>query len=90
MEEIAEVLPKNRFDKLFVCMVNYGECQLDEIPPYDGMAIDGFRVAFHKEDKDKALELCAGIKNRGYKVFVQAMVSLNYTDKEFLDHDYAN
>ena len=32
-----------------------------------------------------ALELCRGIKGKGYKVFIQAMVSLNYTDEEFLE-----
>lgn len=31
-----------------------------------------------------ALSLCSGVKDKGYMLFVQAMVSLNYSDSEFL------
>lgn len=85
INEVATVIPQNRKGKLFVCLMNYGEYELDNIPQYDGSSIDGIRVAFHKKDMIKALELCTGIKAKGYKVFVQAMVSLNYSDKEFLE-----
>ncbi|CAM3131723.1 hypothetical protein [Sporolactobacillus spathodeae] len=85
MDEVAEVLPKNRSEKLFVCLMNYGEYNLEDIPPYDGTSLDGIRVAFHKKDMSKALEFCEGIKKKGYKVFVQAMVSLNYSDEEYLE-----
>lgn len=85
MEEVAEMLPKNRNGKLFVCMINYGEYALEDIPMCDGTSLDGIRVAFHKKDMVEALELCKGIKEKGYKVFIQAMVSLNYSDVEFLD-----
>lgn len=83
--EIISFLPKNRDGRTFVCMVNYGEYRLEDIPEYDGMSVDGFRVAFHKKDMDGALELCRSIKGKGYKVFIQAMVSLNYSDEEFLE-----
>lgn len=84
-EEVATVIPVNREGKLFVCLVNYGEYEIEDIPNYDGSSIDGIRVAFHKKDMIPALELCKGIKEKGYKVFIQAMVSLNYSDEEFLD-----
>lgn len=85
MEEIAEILPRNRQNKLFVCLINYGEYEPDEIPQYDGTSLDGFRIAFHKKDMVSALEFCKKIKQKGYKVFVQPMVSLNYSDEEFLE-----
>lgn len=84
MEELATVIPKEREGKLFVCMMNYGEYNLEDIPDYDGTSIDGIRVAFHKKDMVSALEFCEKIKRKGYKVFIQAMVSLNYSDEEFL------
>lgn len=85
IQEAAAMLPENRGDKSFVCMINYGEYLLEDIPDYDGSSIDGLRVAFHKGDMIPALDLCKGIKKKGYKVFVQAMASLNYNDEEFLD-----
>lgn len=85
MEEAARMIPANRAGKLFVCMTNYGEYEADDIPEWDGSSVDGLRVAFHKKDLLPALELCKGIQKKGYKVFIQAMVSLNYSDEEFLD-----
>lgn len=82
--EAAGMIPENRHGKMFVCMINYGEYDLADIPEYDGSSIDGIRVAFHKKDMVHALEYCAGIKAKGYKVFIQAMVSLSYSGEEFL------
>ena len=80
LEQIAEVIPSDRAGKLFVCMMNYGEYDAADMPEYDGTSVDGIRVAFHKKNLTDALELCRAIKAKGYKVFIQAMVSLSYTD----------
>lgn len=85
VEELASVIPKNRRGKRFVCMMNYGEYDAEDIPDYDGKSVDGIRVAFHKKDLTGALKICSQIKEKGYNVFIQAMVSLNYSDEEFLD-----
>lgn len=85
LEKLSEVLPKSRQEKLFVAMVNYGEYTAEQLPEWDGTSLDGIRVAFHKKDRIAALELCRKIKEKGYKVFVQAMVSLSYSDQEFLE-----
>lgn len=85
LEELAAVIPKERNGKLFVCMMNYNEYRLEELPEFDGTSVDGIRVAFHKKDAVAALNFCKGVKEKGYKVFVQAMVSLNYSDEEFME-----
>ena len=85
LAQMAAMIPSDRAGKLFVCMVNYGEFELEQLPEYDGSSVDGIRVAFHKKDRYEALRFCEGIKSKGYKVFIQAMVSLNYTDEEFLE-----
>ncbi len=85
IEEAAKVIPENKDGKIFVVMLNFGEYDVDDIPDCDGSTIDGIRVAYHKKDRYEALELCKMIKKKGYLVFIQAMVSLSYTDEEFLD-----
>lgn len=91
LKELSSVIPDKRDGKLFVAMVNYGEYDINLLPNYDGLSIDGIRVAFHKKDMSEALDLCEKIKSKGYKVFIQAMVSLSYTDEEFLRLiNYAN
>lgn len=84
-DEVAKVIPQNKEGKTFVMLADYGKYCPNELPEYDGTSVDGLRVAFHKKDRVAALEECKTIKTKGYKVFVQAMVSLSYTDKEFLD-----
>ena len=84
--EFTEFLPENRNDRtMFVCMINYGEYNADDIEEYDGNSVDAVRVAFHKNNRLSALEFCRDIQAKGYKIFVQAMVSRNYSDEEFLD-----
>ena len=85
IEQIAEVIPKNRNNKLFVAMMNYGEYDINSLPVNNGSSIDGIRVAFHKKDLREALKICKDINEKGYKVFVQAMVSMCYSDEEFLE-----
>lgn len=85
IEQIADVIPKNRNNKLFVAMMNYGEYDINNLPVNNGCSIDGIRVAFHKKDLREALKICKKINEKGYKVFVQAMVSLCYSDEEFLE-----
>lgn len=84
VEQISEIIPKNREGKVFAAMINYGEYTIEKLPVCNGKSIDGIRVAFHKKDLSKALDFCEQIKEKGYKVFIQAMVSLCYSDEEFL------
>jgi 4-hydroxy 2-oxovalerate aldolase len=84
IERISEYLPADRQQAEYVCMINYGEYRLDDIPPHDGRSVDGIRVAFHKKDLAGALELCKGLVRKGYKLFLQPMVSVSYTDTEFI------
>lgn len=84
VEEVAKVIPENREGKIFVAMMNFGEYNIEDLPPYDGTSVDGIRVAFHKKNLAESLELCVQIKAKGYLVFIQAMLSLCYTDEEFL------
>lgn len=85
LDQIKPFLKNKSNTPLFVAMMNYGEYAPEELFDYDGTSLDGIRVAFHKNDIIDALEICRKIKAKGYKVFIQGMVSLRYTDKEFLD-----
>ncbi len=85
VRELKGIIPTHRSDNMYVLMINYGEYTLDELIPYEKGVPDGIRVAFHKKDMRPALEFCRGVKDKGYKLFIQAMVSLSYSDEEFLE-----
>ena len=84
-EQVGQFIPKNREGKVFVGMINYGEFNITDIPDYDGSSVEGIRVTFHKKERIEAIEFCTKLKEKGYKVFIQGMVSLSYSDEEFLD-----
>lgn len=84
VSEVDEIIPANHKNQLYVCMINYGEYDLDDIPNCDESSLGGIRLAFHKKDVDAALEFGKGIKDKGYKLFLQPMVTLSYEDEEFI------
>ncbi len=83
VKQVSSFIPANKHGKLFVCMINYGEFSAEALPSAEDTALDGVRVAFHKKDMVDAMAFCKKIKEKGYKVFVQPMVSLGYTEVEF-------
>lgn len=85
LQQVEPFLPAGRGDKMFVVMLNHGEYDIEKLPDCAETPVDGIRLAFHKKNRVEALEACRRMKEKGYKVFVQAMVSLSYTDEEFLD-----
>lgn len=85
LEQAARLLPEDRAGRLFVALLDYGAYNVEDLPPWDGSSLDGIRVTFHKEDRDPALEMAQRVQEKGYKVFLQPMVALSYTDQEYLE-----
>lgn len=85
LDQVAQIIPEKRDGKIFVMLADHGKFVPEDLPVCDGTSIDGLRVAFHKKDMIGGLEDCRIVKEKGYKVFIQAMVSVSYTDEEFLD-----
>ena len=83
--QIDACIPISKDAQKYVVMINYGEYQSDEIPLCAETKIDGIRVAFHKKNMKPAMEFCSELKRKGYLIFVQPMVTLNYDNKEFVD-----
>lgn len=85
INEMEEYIINPNKDTMYVGMVNLGEFDVDEVPVYDNGLISGIRVVFHKPEVDKAIEYSQKIIAKGYKVFIQPMITINYSDKELLD-----
>lgn len=83
-DDITPFLKNKKDGTMYLAMINYGEYVMEELPEYSEDSIDGIRLAFHKKDMDGAVAMAKEIKEKGYKVFLQPMVSLCYSDEEFL------
>lgn len=75
-------------DMMYVAFIDYGMFDFSTLKPYDGTSIDGLRIGFTRKnfenDHEEILECLAEVKQKGYKLFVQGVNSLGYTDRELL------
>lgn len=69
-----------------VAMIDYGTCDISNIGDCDSTFIDGIRVIFKKEKIDQALPFCKAIKDKGYKLFIQAISITAYSDLDMLQY----
>lgn len=69
-----------------VAMIDFGTCSLDNIGTANSTFIDGIRVIFKKEKIEQALPFCIAIKEKGYKLFIQAISITAYSDIEMLEY----
>lgn len=69
-----------------VAMIDYGTCSIENIGDVSSTFIDGIRVIFKKEKIEEALPFCKAIKEKGYKLFIQAISITSYSDIEVLDY----
>lgn len=67
-----------------VAMIDYGTCSIDSISRCEDTFIEGIRVIFKKEKIAEALPFCKAIKEKGYKLFIQAISITAYSDEEMI------
>ena len=69
----------------YVAMMDYGRFDVDKLLPRTDKDIDGIRMAFHKKNRYDIIPLCRKIIEKGYKVYIQPMITLRYSDTELLE-----
>ena len=89
VNQIAPYLDKSSGNCMYVAFIDYGMFDFDTLGQCDGTSVDGIRVGFTKKDyyssRDDIIRCLNIVKARGYKLFVQGVNSLSYSDKEMLD-----
>ena len=83
-EEIRNVLPVNRGNTQFTAMALHNQYDLDQLEDYDGRTIDALRITFHDYDIDEGLSYIGHAIQKGYKVFVNPINIMGYTDEMIL------
>ena len=66
-------------------MIDYGTFDFEELGERGKDTIDGIRLAFHKKDRYRAIESIEILLKKGYDVYLQPMIIMNYTDEEVLE-----
>ena len=83
IEQITDFLPQDRRNTTFLAMADIQQFLPKDLTPYTGNSIDGIRVVFYKHQVEEALIMCQAVKEFGYKLFVQPMVTIDYSIDEY-------
>lgn len=68
----------------YVAMMDYGRFNVDNLGPCTEDGIDGIRIAFHKKNRFDIIPLGRKLIEKGYKCYIQPMITLRYSDVEIL------
>lgn len=89
VDQIRPFIDKSNTNTMYVAFIDYGMFDFSTLKPYDGTSIDGIRYGFTKKDflehREEITSNLLKIKECNYKLFIQGVNSLNYSDKEILE-----
>ena len=83
--QLRSFLPEERRQTSFVCLADYSRYSISNLEPFDGTSIDGVRACFFKHERYDVIDFCKEIVEKGYKLYVQPVDILGYTDAELLE-----
>lgn len=83
VESISKEIPANRrHDQMYVGLYRGPDTPIDDIPEWNPSLVDGLRVIIRYSELQKSMDFCAALSKKGYKVFVQPMLTMRYTEEE--------
>lgn len=83
INQIETYLPTDRKSCLLLAMADVQQVKEEMITPYTGRSIDGIRVVFYKHQIEQAIKLAKVVVKNGYKLFMQPMVTIDYSISEY-------
>lgn len=83
--DAARFVPANHGDSMFTVLADYSRYTIDNLDDNPGNTFDAVRACFFKKERYDVIDFCKTIKRKGYKVFVQPVDILGYTDEEIIE-----
>lgn len=82
IEELALTMPKNKTEQLFAALYTGPDTDLADIPEWNEKLPQVVRVILRYSELQKSIDFCKGLSTKSYKVFMQPMLTMRYTDAE--------
>lgn len=83
IEDASKTIPaQRRQGQLYSAMYRGPDTLVDDIPEWRPGMCDIARVILRYSELQKSLDFCGVLSQKGYKVFVQPMLTLRYTEEE--------
>lgn len=82
--DAARFIPAEKNGTLYTVLADYSRFSVENLDENPGNSIDVVRECFFRHELEGAIEVCKEIKKKGYKVFVQPVDIMGYSDEELL------
>lgn len=83
IETLSKHIPKRIHEnQMYVGLYRGPDTELDKVPEHSSELVDGIRVILRYSELQKSIDYCAALSKKGYKVFIQPMLTMRYTDDE--------
>lgn len=83
IEEISKFVPAHRNpNQMYVALYTGPDTDERQIPEWNPSLVEGTRVILRYSELNKSLDYCEMLARKGYKTFVQPMLTMRYTDDE--------
>lgn len=83
--DLEKYLIDKQEDAVYVAMIDWDRYDTSALPPYDGKSIDAIRVVFPHGKHKEGMEVGKKIREKGYKVYLQAANTLSYSNEDLYD-----
>lgn len=83
--DAKKFIPKDKKGCEFTVLADFSRYSLENLDEHDEDGVDAIRECFFKHERFDALDASRTIKEKGYKLFIQPVDILGYTDKELLE-----
>ena len=84
-DDAKRFIPADKKGCMFTVLADYSRYDVRNLDNCRTDSIDAVRECFFKNERFDAIEACKIIKSKGYKLFIQPVDILGYTDKELIE-----
>lgn len=83
IEKISQKIPQSKTkNQMYAALYRGPDTPIEDIPMWNPSLCEVVRVIIRYSELQKSLDFCAALATKGYKVFVQPMLTMRYTDDE--------
>lgn len=84
-KEAKRFIPNPHGAASFAVLADYSRYSIRNLEDYDGTSFDTVRICFFKHERYDAMSYFKAVKEKGYRLFVQPVDALGYSDAELIE-----
>lgn len=81
-KDVKRNIPSKKYRSEFVGFCDNSRYDIEHLDPCTGDSFTTIKISFAKHEWEEALTFCSNAKKKGYKVFIQPMDAMSYSEEE--------